>query len=92
MRLAVLDDYQDYSAKWPGWRAFDGIEVVSFRDHLEDEDALAERLAAFDAVMRIRERTAFPRTLLERLPRLEELHRVHRVRPLPRSSSLPKAS
>src|SRR3989304_3018830 len=48
-------------------------EVVVFKDHLADEDALAARLADFDIIMALRERTLFPRTLLERLPKLKLL-------------------
>jgi len=42
-----------------------------FSDHLADEDALAERLAPFDIVCLIRERTALPRDLMGRLPKLK---------------------
>ncbi|MDO8478180.1 MAG: D-2-hydroxyacid dehydrogenase family protein [Candidatus Rokubacteria bacterium] len=50
-----------------------GTEVVVFKDHLADEDALAARLADFDIIMALRERTPFPRSLLERLPKLKLL-------------------
>src|SRR5256885_16053955 len=48
-------------------------EVVVFADHLSGTDAVAKRLADFDAVVAMRERTPFPRALLERLPRLKLL-------------------
>lgn len=73
MRLAILDDYQDAGRGMAGWGAIPGLTVVSFTDHVQDEERLAERLAGFDAVMRIRERTPFPRSLLERLPDLRLL-------------------
>src|SRR5207245_9720141 len=44
-----------------------------FADHLNDAGAVAARLADFDAVVAMRERTAFPRALLEKLPRLRLL-------------------
>ena len=50
-----------------------GTEVTFFSDHLTSEDALAERLSGFDAVMGMRERTPFQRSLLERLPDLRLL-------------------
>jgi len=50
-----------------------GTDVVAFPDHLADENALATRLADFDIVMAMRERTAFTRSLLERLPKLRLL-------------------
>jgi phosphoglycerate dehydrogenase-like enzyme len=72
LRVALLDDYQGVaraSADWDTLPAGTVIEV--FRDHLIDEAALAERLAPFDVVMALRERTPFPRSLLERLPNLK---------------------
>jgi len=49
------------------------MEVQMFLDHLSDEDALVERLKDFQIIMGMRERTAFPRSLLERLPELRLL-------------------
>ncbi|MCY0949504.1 D-2-hydroxyacid dehydrogenase family protein [Streptomyces sp. H27-S2] len=46
------------------------MEVVTFADHLSDEDRLAARLADFDIVVTLRERLPFPASLLDRLPRL----------------------
>jgi len=48
-------------------------DVVEFRDHLADEDAVAERLRDFDVVVAMRERTEFRRSLIERLPNLRLL-------------------
>ena len=71
MKVAVLDDYQSIASSMADWSSLpEGIEVTFFSDHLADEDALAARLADFDIVMGMRERTAFPRSLLERLPAL----------------------
>lgn len=73
MRLAILDDYQDAGRGMADWASVPGLTVVAFTDHVEDEDRLVERLAGYDAVMRIRERTSFPRRVLERLPALRLL-------------------
>jgi phosphoglycerate dehydrogenase-like enzyme len=70
-RVAVLDDYQDVATKIVEWPA--GVEVVSFTDHVASEDELVERLRGFDVVVAMRERTAFPRSVLERLPDLRLL-------------------
>lgn len=71
-RVAVLDDYQDVAESLADWDSLpDGTEVVFFSYHLTDEDALVERLAEFDVVVLMRERTAFPRSLISRLPRLK---------------------
>jgi phosphoglycerate dehydrogenase-like enzyme len=73
-RIAVLDDYQYVAASYADWaRLAEPVEVVEFADHVSDEDALAKRLGQFDVIIAMRERTPFPRTLLERLPRLKLL-------------------
>jgi phosphoglycerate dehydrogenase-like enzyme len=71
-RIAVLDDYQNVAASYADWdRLKERAEVTMFADHLADEDALVARLAPFDAVALMRERTPFPRRVLERLPNLK---------------------
>jgi phosphoglycerate dehydrogenase-like enzyme len=73
-RVAVLDDYQDAARRSGPWADLAGrAEVTVFNDHVTDADALAERLAPFDVIVAMRERTRFPRSLLERLPRLRLL-------------------
>jgi phosphoglycerate dehydrogenase-like enzyme len=73
-RVALLDDYQGVALGMADWKSFPtGTEVVVFKDHLADEDALVTRLADFDIIMALRERTPFPRPLLERLPKLKLL-------------------
>jgi phosphoglycerate dehydrogenase-like enzyme len=73
-RVAILDDYQGVARRMADWTSLPaGTEVVVFADHLKDVAAVAGRLADFDAVVAMRERTAFPRALLEKLPRLKLL-------------------
>jgi phosphoglycerate dehydrogenase-like enzyme len=73
-RIALLDDYQSVALRMADWQSLPAdVEVVAFRDHLAGPDAVAARLADFDVVMALRERTPFPRGLLERLPRLRLL-------------------
>ncbi|MET0451724.1 MAG: D-2-hydroxyacid dehydrogenase family protein [Mycobacterium sp.] len=45
-------------------------DVTVFDDHVSDPDELVARLAPFDVVFVMRERTPLPRTVIERLPRL----------------------
>jgi phosphoglycerate dehydrogenase-like enzyme len=72
MRLALLDDYYDNALEMADWSRIKGqFQVESFSQHLDDIDALAARLESFDAVVLMRERTHFPRALIERLPRLK---------------------
>jgi phosphoglycerate dehydrogenase-like enzyme len=73
-RVALLDDYQGVALGMADWKSLPtGTEVVVFKDHLADEDAVAARLADFDIIMALRERTPFPRSLLERLTKLKLL-------------------
>jgi phosphoglycerate dehydrogenase-like enzyme len=71
-RVAILDDYQDVARRLADWPSLPA-EVVVFRDHLSDEAKVAARLADFDVVVAMRERTPFSRSLFERLPRLRLL-------------------
>ncbi len=74
VRVAVLDDYQGVCLEMADWTGLPpDTDVQVFRDHLPDEDSVAARLEAFDIVVAMRERTPFPRSLLERLPRLKLL-------------------
>lgn len=74
MRVAILDDYQDVALTLADWRSLrPRAEVESFRDHIEARDALLERLQPFACIVAMRERTPFPRALLERLPNLKLL-------------------
>lgn len=73
-RVAILDDYQNVANEMADWSAIPpDVQVRIFSDHLADEDTLVQRLAVFDVVVGMRERTPFPRSLLERLPGLKLL-------------------
>ena len=70
-KIAVLDDYQGMALTMADWSPLDGrAEIVVFRDHLRETEALIARLAGFDVVCLMRERTPLTREILERLPRL----------------------
>lgn len=74
MRVAILDDYQGVALTSADWSAVEALaEVVVYRDHLANEDALVERLADAEMILAMRERTPFPRSLVERLPNLKLL-------------------
>ncbi len=74
MRIAVLDDYQDVALQMADWSALPaGASLEVFRDHLADADQLVERLQGFNALIGMRERTAFPRSVLTCLPDLRLL-------------------
>ncbi|MGF1628094.1 MAG: D-2-hydroxyacid dehydrogenase family protein [Kiloniellaceae bacterium] len=74
MKIALLDDYQGVAlsrADWPG--IVPQGEITVFRDTLTDPEALAARLKDFEIIGIMRERTPFPRSLIERLPNLKLL-------------------
>jgi phosphoglycerate dehydrogenase-like enzyme len=74
VRVAVLDDYQGIARSMTDWQRLPpGSNTEFFSDHVTDEEALAARLAPFEAIVAMRERTPFPRTLLARLPNLKLL-------------------
>lgn len=74
MRVAVLDDYQNVALQMTDWSVLPSdVQVQVFRDHLADPQEVAQRLRDFEIVMAMRERTPFPRRLLEELPQLKLL-------------------
>jgi len=72
IRIAILDDYQNVALKMADWSALaTRAEIAVFDDHIADPEALVERLAPFDIVCVMRERTPLPREVLQRLTRLK---------------------
>jgi len=71
MKIAILDDYFDTIRGLPCFARLAGHDVTVFNDHVQDTDALAARLADFEVLVLIRERTQIRTPLLERLPRLK---------------------
>ena len=73
-RAAILDDYQNVALTMADFgRLKDTVAFTAFNDHLDDEDALARRLADFDFVLLNRERTPFAKSLIDRLPKLKAI-------------------
>lgn len=74
MRLAILDDIEDVALKLADWGSLGpDIKTDVYRDNLKDPDALAARLSPYDILVIMRERTRFPRSLIEKLPNLKLL-------------------
>ena len=71
MKIAILDDYFDTIRTLPCFAKLAGHDVTIWNDHVQDTDALAERLADTDVLVLIRERTKIRTALLERLPKLK---------------------
>jgi phosphoglycerate dehydrogenase-like enzyme len=73
LRCAILDDYQNVALKMADWSALAGkVRLEVLTDHIEPA-ALAERLADFDIIVAMRERTVFDAALLSHLPKLKLL-------------------
>ena len=73
-KVAVLDDYQEVALEMADWKSLpSGAEVTVFKNHLSDECDVSKRLAEFEVVSAMRERTPFPKRLLENLPNLKLL-------------------
>jgi D-3-phosphoglycerate dehydrogenase len=70
VKVAILDDWFDTLRTLECFDELAAHEVTVFTDHVQDTDVLAERLAGFDALVLIRERTEIRAPLLERLPDL----------------------
>jgi D-3-phosphoglycerate dehydrogenase / 2-oxoglutarate reductase len=70
MKVAILDDWFDTLRTLQCFERLAGHEVTVYTDHVQDTDALVERLQGFDALVLIRERTQIRAPLLERLPDL----------------------
>lgn len=71
LRVALLDDYQDVALKMTDWGRLTGrAQVDALHEHIPDIDALVDRLNPYHVIMAVRERTKFPRAVIERLPNL----------------------
>jgi phosphoglycerate dehydrogenase-like enzyme len=71
MKIAILDDYQNVALSIADWSAVaKKADITVFNDHIDQTDALIERLLPFDVICVMRERTPLHRDIIERLPRL----------------------
>ncbi|WP_407687011.1 D-2-hydroxyacid dehydrogenase family protein [Mycobacterium sp. HUMS_1102779] len=72
-RVAILDDYAGVALDVADWSPVQTRSHVRVFDRHLSEAQAAEALRPFDVVCTMRERMAFPRALLERLPNLKLL-------------------
>lgn len=71
MRVAVLDDWQEIAKQSADWTSLqERAEVVFFEKPFRDADETAKALADFEVLIPMRERTRFPKAMLDRLPKL----------------------
>lgn len=79
MKIAILDDYQDAVRSLDCFPLLDGHEVKVFSNTARGLGQLAIRLAPFDALVLIRERSSFNRALLSKLPNLKLISQTGKV-------------
>src|SRR5215510_9486857 len=73
-RFAILDVYQNVTLKVADWSKVSGdLDIKVFNEHLGGADNVVKALADFEIVCAMRERTAFPRAVIEKLPKLKLL-------------------
>jgi D-3-phosphoglycerate dehydrogenase len=79
MKIAILDDYQDAARQLDCFKLLDGHDVKIFNNTSRGLGQLAIRLAPYEALVLIRERTALPRALLAKLPNLRLISQTGKV-------------
>ena len=79
MKIAIIDDYQDVARDLECSYLLAAHEVKVFTSSTRGAGQLAIRLAPFDALVLIRERTALPRALLSKLPNLKLISQTGKV-------------
>jgi len=74
VRCAILDDYQNVALKLADWdKVKDRVEIKVFHDHLGGPDQVIPALQGFEIIVAMRERTGFPKKVIEALPDLKLL-------------------
>jgi D-3-phosphoglycerate dehydrogenase len=79
MKIAILDDYQNAVPALDCYKILDGHEVKVFNNSARGLGQLAIRLAPYEALVLIRERTSFPAALLNKLPNLKLISQTGKV-------------
>jgi D-3-phosphoglycerate dehydrogenase len=70
VKISILDDYHDTLRTLECFKKLSGHEIKIWNDHVQDVDALADRLRDTEALVLIRERTEIRAPLLHRLDKL----------------------
>ena len=83
VKVAVLDDYQAVALAMADWSAVqEHGDVDVYTDHVVEPTALAARLAPYDVVVLMRERTALPGAVIDQLPNLRLIVTTGRRNPV----------
>jgi D-3-phosphoglycerate dehydrogenase len=81
MNIIILDDYQDAVRKLHCASKLEPFNAKVFTNTVKGIGQLSVRLRDVDVLVPIRERTQFPRQLLEKLPKLKLIAQTGRVGP-----------
>jgi D-3-phosphoglycerate dehydrogenase len=74
VRCAILDDYQNVALKLADWgKVKDRVELKVFHQHLGGADKVIAALQGFQIIVAMRERTGFPKKIIDALPDLKLL-------------------
>jgi D-3-phosphoglycerate dehydrogenase / 2-oxoglutarate reductase len=79
MKIAVIDDYQNAFKTLKCFPKLSAHDVSIYTDPETDIGRLAERLKDADAIVLTQQRTAFPRALIEKLPKLKVIGQTGRA-------------
>ena len=79
MNIIILDDYQDAVRKLACARLLEPLNAKVFTNTVKGIGQLSVRLRDAEVLVLIRERTQFPKALLEKLPRLKLISQTGRV-------------
>ena len=72
VRCAILDDYQNVALKIADWsKVKNEIEIKVFNEHLGGPDKVIAALQGFEIIVAMRERTGFPKQVIDALPELK---------------------
>jgi phosphoglycerate dehydrogenase-like enzyme len=74
VRCAVLDDYQTVALKLADWgKIKDRVDIKVFSEHLGGSEKVIAALQGFEIIVAMRERTGFPKKVIDALPALKLL-------------------
>ena len=72
LKVAILDDYQNVSQQFVDLEKLSGkYEIKIFSEPFEDETDALDKLAEFEALLIMRERTPITKNLIENLNKLK---------------------
>ncbi|MDB2412808.1 D-2-hydroxyacid dehydrogenase family protein [Litoricolaceae bacterium] len=71
MKIAILDDYYQRARDYADWDSASFASIDFIDHHIANENDLVSALQSYDAIGVMRERTPFPKSLIDALPNLK---------------------